>query len=99
MPRYRAGRMEITICELSQQSISLRDFSNLFRSAANMSVFVVIRGNRNPTVAGCSIIEGKGCDVTFLAWCYGLPSFGIIGHSVEDLLNEKKKNEHHIVKT
>jgi riboflavin synthase len=56
-----------------------------------MSVFVVIRGIRNPTVAGSSIIEGKGCDVTFLAWCYGLPSFGIIGHSVEDLLNETEK--------
>lgn len=66
-----------------------------------MSVSVVIRGIRNPTVAGSSIIDGKGCDVTFLAWCYGLPSFGIIGHSVEDLLKEKekKKNDHHIVKT
>jgi hypothetical protein len=45
---------------------TLRDFSNLFRSAANMSVFVVIRGIRTPTIAGSSIIGGKGCDVTFL---------------------------------
>jgi hypothetical protein len=33
-----------------------RDFSNLFRSAANMSVLVVIRGIRTRTVAGISII-------------------------------------------
>lgn len=58
-----------------------------------MSVFVVIRGIRNLTVAGSSIIECKGCDVTFLARCYGLPSFIIIGHSVVDLLNEIEKNE------
>lgn len=45
---------------------SLRDFSNLFRSAANMPVFVVIHGIRTPTVAGISIIDGKGCDVIFM---------------------------------
>lgn len=51
---------------LSKKSIIVRVISVIFRSAANMPVFVVIRGIRTPTVAGSSIIEGKGCDVILL---------------------------------
>jgi hypothetical protein len=98
MPRYRAGRMEITILgSVGTTDYTLRDFSNLFRSAANMSVFVVIRGIRTPTVARISIIGGKGCDVTFLALRYGLPSLVISDHIAEDLLNETETNSDYYI--